>query len=131
MSMGDSSTPLGKVRGLGAARSGGGHWLDERLSSVALILLSVWLLASLLLLPDLHQPTVFEWLRSATGAVPMALFVILSFVHGLEGMKVIVDDYVHDEGNRIACNIVLLFAAVGGAAFALFALAKIAFGAAA
>ena len=131
MSMGDSSTPLGKVRGLGAARSGGGHWLDERLSSVALILLSVWLIASLVLLPDLHQPTVFEWLRSATGAVPMALFVILSFVHGLEGMKVIVDDYVHDEGNRIACNIVLLFAAVGGAAFALFALAKIAFGAAA
>ena len=131
MSMGDSSTPLGKVRGLGPARSGGGHWLDERISSVALILLSVWLLASLLLLPDLHQPTVFEWLRSATGAVPMALFVILSFVHGLEGMKVIVDDYVHDEGNRIACNIVLLFASVGGAAFALFALAKIAFGAAA
>jgi len=131
MSMGESSTPLGKVRGLGPARSGGGHWLDERLSSVALVLLSVWLLASLLLLPDLHQPTVFEWLRSATGAVPMALFVILSFVHGLEGMKVIVDDYVHDEGNRIACNIVLLFAAVGGAAFALFALAKIAFGAAA
>ena len=131
MSMGDSSTPLGKVRGLGAARSGGGHWLDERLSSVALILLSVWLIASFVLLPDLHQPTVFEWLRSATGAVPMALFVILSFVHGLEGMKVIVDDYVHDEGNRIACNIVLLFAAVGGAAFALFALAKIAFGAAA
>ena len=131
MSMGDSSTPLGKVRGLGAARSGGGHWLDERLGSVALILLSVWLLASLAMLPDLHQPTLFEWLRSATGAVPMALFVILSFVHGLEGMKVIVDDYVHDEGNRIACNIVLLFAAVGGAAFALFALAKIAFGAAA
>ena len=131
MSMGDSSTPLGKVRGLGAARSGGGHWLDERLGSVALILLSVWLLASLAMLPDLHQPTLFEWLRSATGAVPMALFVILSFVHGLEGMKVIVDDYVHAEGNRIACNIVLLFAAVGGAAFALFALAKIAFGAAA
>ena len=131
MSMGDSSTPLGKVRGLGPARSGGGHWLDERLSSVALILLSVWLIASLVLLPDLHQPTVFEWLRSTTGAVPMALLVILSFVLGLEGMKVIVDDYVHDEGNRIACNIVLLFAAVGGAAFALFALAKIAFGAAA
>ena len=131
MSMGESSTPLGKVRGLGPARSGGGHWLDERISSVALVPLSVWLLASLLLLPDLHQPTVFEWLRSATGAVPMALFVILSFVHGLEGMKVIVDDYVHDEGNRIASNIVFLFAAVGGAAFALFALAKIAFGAAA
>jgi succinate dehydrogenase / fumarate reductase membrane anchor subunit len=55
--------------------------------------------------------------------------VILSFIHGLEGLKVVVDDYVHDEGNRVACNIVLLFAAVGGASIALFALAKIAFGA--
>ncbi len=128
MSRGDSSTPLGKVRGLGAARSGGGHWLDERIGSVALILLSVWLLASLLMLPALDQKTLFEWLHSPLGAVPMALFVILSFVHGLEGMKVIVDDYVHDEGNRVACHILLLFAAIGGAAFALFALARIAFG---
>jgi succinate dehydrogenase / fumarate reductase membrane anchor subunit len=128
MSLGDSSTPLGKVRGLGAARSGGGHWMDERITSVALVLLSVWLLASLLWLPGLDQKTLAEWLRSPLGAVPMALFVILSFVHGLEGMKVVVDDYVHDEGNRVACHIVLLFAAIGGAAFALFALAKIAFG---
>ena len=128
MSLGDSSTPLGKVRGLGAARSGGGHWLDERIASVALVLLSVWLLASLLWLPGLDQKTLAEWLRSPLGAVPMALFVILSFVHGLEGMKVIVDDYVHDEGNRVACHIALLFVAIGGAAFALFALAKIAFG---
>jgi succinate dehydrogenase / fumarate reductase membrane anchor subunit len=128
MSLGDSSTPLGKVRGLGAARSGGGHWMEERISSVALVLLSVWLLASILMLPALDQKTLYEWLRSPLGAVPMTLFVILSFVHGLEGMKVIVDDYVHDEGNRVACNIVLLFAAVGGSAFALFALAKIAFG---
>ncbi len=131
MSLGDSSTPLGKVRGLGAARSGGGHWMEERISSVALVLLSVWLLASLLMLPALDQQTLHEWLRSPLGAVPMALFVILSFIHGLEGLKVVVDDYVHDDGNRVACHIILLFAAIGGAAFALFALARIAFGAAA
>lgn len=128
MSLGDSSTPLGKVRGLGAAHSGGGHWMDERITSIALILLSVWLIASLLWLPGLDQKTLAEWLRSPLGAVPMALFVILSFVHALEGMKVVVDDYVHDEGNRVACHIVLLFAAIGGSAFALFALARIAFG---
>ena len=44
-------------------------------------------------------------------------------------MKVVVDDYVHEEGNRFAINIVLLFLAVGGGALALFALARIAFGA--
>ncbi len=61
----------------------------------------------------------------------MALFVIVSFIHALDGMKVVVDDYVHDEGNRFAAKTFLLFFAVGGAALALFALARIAFGGAA
>ena len=128
MSVGESSTPLGKVRGLGSARSGGEHWLTERVTSVALLLLGAWFVASLLLLPDLKQGTVAEWLSKPSGAVPMALFVVTSFVHALAGMKVVVDDYVHDEGNRFAANTALLFLAIGGGALALFALAKIAFG---
>ena len=128
MSVGESSTPLAKVRGLGSARSGGEHWLGERVTSVALLLLGAWFIASILMLPDLKRSTVAEWLSAPSGAVPMALFVITSFVHALDGMKVVVDDYVDDEGNRFAINTALLFAAVGGAALALFALAKIAFG---
>lgn len=129
MSLGDSASPLGKVRGLGSAREGGEHWLTERVTSVALLLLGTWLIASLLLLPALDRGTVAEWLRGPAGAVPMALFIIIGFKHALDGMKVIVDDYVHEEGNRFALNILLLFLAVGGGALALFALAKIALGA--
>ena len=128
MSVGDSSTELAKVRGLGSAREGGEHWIGERVSSIALLLLGVWLIASLLFLPALDYATVSEWLRTPLGAVPMALFVITSFYHGLDGLKVVVDDYVADEGNRFALNTALLFLAVGGAAFALFALAKVALG---
>ena len=130
MSLGESASPLGKVRGLGSARSGGEHWLSERATSIALLLLGVWLLASFLLLPDLSLRTVREWLRAPSGAIPMGLLVITGFVHGLDGLKVVVDDYVHDEGNRFALNLLLLFAAIGGAAIALFALARLAFGAA-
>jgi len=61
----------------------------------------------------------------------MVLLIVVGFKHALDGMKVIVDDYVHDEGNRFALNTLLLFLAVGGGALALFALARIAFGAAA
>ena len=131
MSLGDSATPLGKVRGLGSAREGGEHWLSERVTSIALLLLGTWLIASLLLLPALDQRTVLEWLRAPSGAVPMALLVIVGFKHALDGMKVVVDDYVHEPGNNFAVNLVLLFLAVAGAAIALFALARIAFGAAA
>ena len=131
MSVGDSATPLAKVRGLGSARHGGEHWLSERVTSVALLLLGVWFIASLLMLPALDQRTLAEWLREPSGAVPMALFIITSFWHGLDGLKVAVDDYVDDEGNRFAVNTLLLFLAVAGAALCLFALGKIAFGAAA
>src|SRR3954454_6281856 len=116
MSVGESSTPLGKVAGLGSAREGGEHWLTERVTSIALLLLGLWLVASLLFLPALDRATLVEWLRGASGAVPMALLIVVGFVHGLQGMKVIVDDYVHDEGNRFALNTLLLFAAIGGAA---------------
>jgi succinate dehydrogenase / fumarate reductase membrane anchor subunit len=126
-----SSSPLGGVRGLGSAHHGGTHWIRERLTSAALLLLGLWLAASLVLLPSLDQRTVAEWLRSASGAVPMALFVISAFIHAIDGLKVVVDDYVHEPGNNIFLNGLILFAGIGGLALALFSLAKIAFGAAA
>ena len=131
MSQGESATPLGKVRGLGSAHHGGGHWLEERFTSVALLLLSFWLLFSFLMLPNLELATLKEWLGSAWGAIPMALLIVTAFRHGLDGLKVAVDDYVHDEGNRIGVHFALNMLAIAGAAISLFALAKIVFGAAA
>jgi succinate dehydrogenase / fumarate reductase membrane anchor subunit len=131
MSQAESATPPGQVRGLGTAREGGQHWLEERFTSVALVLLSFWLLFSLLMLPVLDYDTLRNWLGSAWGAIPMALLIVTAFKHGLDGLKVTVDDYVHDEGNRIALHYLLAMAAIAGASVALFALAKIVFGAAA
>ena len=124
-----SSTPLGRVRALGSAQHGGGHWLRERLTSAALLLLGTWFIASLIMLPALDHRTVSEWLRSTAGAVPMALFVITAFIHAIDGLKVVVDDYVHDAGNNFFLNGLILFAGMGGMALALFSLARVAFGA--
>ncbi len=128
MSAQDGSTALGRVRGLGSARHGGEHWIRERLTSAALLLLTIWLVASLLMLPSLDQRTIVEWLRSASGAVPMALLVIVAFVHAIDGLKVVIDDYVHDGGSNFAVNGLVVFAGYGGMALALFSLARIAFG---
>lgn len=128
MSQGESATPLGKVRGLGSAHHGGGHWLEERFTSVALVVLALWLIFSLIMLPVLDHATIKEWLGSAWGAIPMTLLIVTAFKHGLDGLKVAVDDYVHDEGNRIGIHFALNMAAIAGASVALFALAKIVFG---
>ena len=129
MSTGESSTPLGQVRGTGSAQHGGEHWLHERLTSAALLLLGLWLIFSLLLLPSLDRLTLTEWLGAPSGAVPMILLVITAFVHAVDGLKTVVDDYVHDAGSRLLVHGILTFAGVGAGALALFSLAKIAFGA--
>jgi succinate dehydrogenase / fumarate reductase membrane anchor subunit len=131
MSIGESSTPLGKVRGLGSARDGGEHWLTERVTSLALLLLGTWFIASLLFLPKLDQRTLVEWLHAPSGAIPMALLIVVGFKHALDGMKVFIDDYVHEAGSNFVINTLLLFLAVAGAAIALYALAALAFGGAA
>ena len=127
----DSATPLGQVRGTGSAHHGGEHWLRERLTSAALLLLGLWLILSLLLLPTLDRSTVVEWLRLPSGAVPMALLVVIVFIHSVDGLKTVVDDYVHDESSRLLLHGILTFAGIGAGSLALFSLAKIAFGAAA
>ena len=125
-----SSTPLGEVRGTGSAHHGGEHWLRERLTSAALLLLGLWLIISLLLLPSLDRTILIEWLHMASGAVPMALLVVTAFIHAVDGLKTVVDDYVHDEGGRLLWHGILTFAGIGGGSLALFSLARIAFGAA-
>ena len=131
MSVGETSTPLGQVRGTGSAKHGGEHWVRERLTSAASLLLGLWLLLSLMLLPRLDRLTLTEWLQAPSGAVPMALLIVIGFIHSVDGLKTAVDDYVHDQDSRLLIHGILTFVGIGAGSVALFSLAKIAFGAAA
>ena len=124
-------TPLGRVRGLGSARHGARDWWAVRLNSVALTVLYVWLAVSLIRLPALDHVTVTEWLRHPLAAVPMLLLVAATFWHVKHGLREVIDDYVHDEGNKAFWLIVLNFLVLFGAALGLFAVLSIAFGGAA
>ena len=121
-------TPLARVRGLGSAREGGHHWWTERMTSVATLALFIWLLVSLLRLPAVDYRTVNEWLEQPLAAVPMLLLIVSTFWHLKLGMQVVIEDYVHEEGWKFLSILLLNFAAVIGAAFALFAVLKIALG---
>jgi succinate dehydrogenase / fumarate reductase membrane anchor subunit len=126
--MGDG-TELGRVRGLGAAHEGEEGWMQQRMTAVGNLLLVGFLVISIILLPDLSYPTVSEWLRHPLPAVAMALLVVNVFWHARLGLRELIGDYVHDDGNKFACFLFVNFAWAGGTAFSLFCLAKVAFSA--
>ena len=121
-------TAIGRVRGLGSARSGTHHWWLGRLTSVSTLLLFVWLLVSLLRLPRLDHEMVTEWLASPLAAVPMLLLIVSTFWNTKLGMQVIIEDYVHDEGMKLFTLTLLNFFVIGLGALAFFSVLKIAFG---
>ena len=118
-------------RAAGTAPHGGEHWIRERLTSAALLLLGLWLVLSFLLLPRFDRLTLTEWLQAPSGAVPIALLIVTPIIHSVDGLKTVVDDYVHDEGSRLLLHGILTFVGIGAGSLALFSLARIAFGAAA
>ena len=122
-----SETPLGRVRGLGPAGEGAEHWWEERLSSVAVLLLFVWLLVSVVRLPGLDYETLRAWLAQPLAAVPMLLLIVTLFWHAAMGCQVVVEDYVHEEGSRFFWIMLIKFAAFFAAALAAFSVLKIAF----
>jgi succinate dehydrogenase / fumarate reductase membrane anchor subunit len=119
-------TPLARVEGLGAAHSGVEHFWKERVTAAALVPLSVWLVVAGLSLAGQDRETVLAYLHEPIHAVLMVLFVLASVMHMILGIQVVIEDYVHHEGAKIA----LLLAnrtfgwAVGAAAiFAMFRIA--------
>jgi succinate dehydrogenase / fumarate reductase membrane anchor subunit len=121
-------TSLGRVRGLGSARSGATHWWHERLTSVASLILLVWFVVSLIRLPDLSYSTVSQWLAQPLAAVPMLLLIVTIFWHLASGLRVVVEDYVHEEGGKLFWLVAINFASLFAAALSAFAVLRIAFG---
>ena len=121
-------TPLRKVRGLGSAKEGTDHFWRIRVSSVALIPLSLFAVGLVLSLAGASFEETRAVLAQPFVTLLLALFILVSLDHMRLGMQVIIEDYVHDEGLKVASLMLNLFFVVVIGALSLFALLKIAFG---
>ena len=122
---------LGRVRGYGSAKEGVGHWWTQRLTSVALVVLGCWFVVSLLGLPDHDLATVCTWMRSWWRAPALVLFVLTCAWHSQLGMRVIIEDYVHEVGAKTLAIGVSSFAHIVIAAIGVIAVLRVALGSAA
>jgi len=124
--MNSAETPLHKVRGMGSSHSGTGHFWHERVTSVALIPLSLWFAYAMLGLAGTSEVTALQFLAHPWNAILMGAFVVFSLWHAYLGLQVVVDDYIHTTGTKIFLLLTIRFAVIAVTATCLFAIVRIA-----
>ena len=116
---------LGRVRGLGASKSGVEHWWVERLTAIALVPLTVWFVISVLTLLGAEQPAVVAWAGRPVNTVLLLALVIMTFHHMQLGLQVVIDDYVR--ASHLAVTLLNKGAAMMLGLFSIVAILKMAF----
>ena len=121
-------TKLGLARGLGSAKEGTHHWWVQRVTSVALIPLSLWFIWSLAVLGGADHATVSAWLAAPVNAILMLLFIAATFHHMHLGVQVVIEDYVHHKAAKLTLLLGVKLASAALAVASAFAVLKVAFG---
>ena len=128
MAVGDMSTPLKHVRGLGPAKSGTGHFWRQRLTAVANVPLTIAFVLIVVALLGRNHAAAQQILASPLVAIVMLLFIGSITYHMRIGMQVIIEDYVHEETAKLALIMLNTFFAVAVALASAYAIFKLSFG---
>lgn len=120
-------SPLGRVLGLGAAGDGPAHWWSQRVSAVALVLLTAWFMLSAVGLQLGSHGAVAGWLAEPINTVMMILLVATIAYHSMIGVQVVLEDYTGG-WVRIAGLLLAQFLHVLLAGVAVIAILRVAFG---
>ena len=124
----DLRTPLARARGLGSARAGVHHWWAQRLTAIALIPLVVWFAISLVMMSGADYGAVRAWIGSPMVMVLLILTIAVGLHHGQLGLQVVIEDYVHGDGSKLALIVTVRFVAVLFGLAAIVAVLRIGFG---
>ncbi|MEE9586943.1 MAG: succinate dehydrogenase, hydrophobic membrane anchor protein [Hyphomicrobiaceae bacterium] len=126
---GGMRTPLGKVRGLGPAKSGSKHFWWQRVTGVANLCLVVFMLFVIIGLVGADHATVKQTLSAPLVAVLLLLLILSGVYHMRLGMQVIIEDYISGEGLKIIALVLNTFFAIFVGSVCLFAVLKLSLGA--
>ncbi|GAC1344364.1 MAG: succinate dehydrogenase, hydrophobic membrane anchor protein [Acetobacteraceae bacterium] len=87
-------TQLGRARGTGSAHSGVHHWYAERITSIALVPLTLWFIVSMVRLTGAPQESVALWAGHPVNTVLLLALIAMTFHHMQLGIQVVLEDYV-------------------------------------
>ena len=126
--MGDLRTPLSRVKGLGSAREGTSHFWHQRLTSLLLIPLVLWIGFTIAALPADHAALV-EWVRQPLVTLGLVLLVAAVFYHAKLGLQVVIEDYISSHARRTLVLLISSLLCLLAGVIGVLAVLKISFGA--
>jgi succinate dehydrogenase / fumarate reductase membrane anchor subunit len=126
--MADIRTPLKKVEGLGSARDGTVHFWRQRVTAIASIPLTLFFIGFLIAMNGADYAELRAALANPLVALLIALMLISALIHMRIGMQIIIEDYVHGDGGKLALLILNTFFTIIVGVVSVFALAKLSFG---
>jgi succinate dehydrogenase / fumarate reductase membrane anchor subunit len=94
-------SPLGRVRGLGSAKSGVHHWWMQRVTSIALLPLTIWFVLSLATSAGMSHAQALAWIGQPLNAVLLLALIGLTFHHVAAGLQVIIEDYTNQDWMKV------------------------------
>jgi len=121
-------TPLARVLGRGAARSGTDHFWRQRLTAVANIPLTIAAIVIIVMLLGRNQAAAAQILGTPLVAIIMLLFIASITTHMRIGMQVIIEDYVHDEVAKLILIMANTFFCIAVALASAYGIFKLSFG---
>ena len=121
-------TELGRARGLGSAKHGVGSFIAERVSSVAMILLSIWAVWFALGAARGGYEGAQALLASPVNAALAILTLGVGLYHAMIGMRVVIEDYILRTSTKMVLLILNAFIGWGATAIATVAILKVTFG---
>jgi succinate dehydrogenase / fumarate reductase, membrane anchor subunit len=121
-------TPLARVKGLGASGHGVEHWWMHRMTAVSNIPLIVAFVIIVASLAGRSHAEALAIVSHPMVAIPLVLCCISVTNHMRLGMQIVIEDYVHDKGLKIAALLANNFFAAVIAVVCLFSVLKISFG---
>jgi succinate dehydrogenase / fumarate reductase membrane anchor subunit len=124
----DLRPDLARVRGLGSAKEGVQHWWMQRLSALALIPLTLWLVASLVAQLGAGHAAVTAWIGQPVTVGLLVLTLAATFYHAQLGLQVVIEDYVHNKTAKITSILLVKAACVALGLAGVLAVLFIAFG---
>ncbi len=121
-------TPMRRVFGLGSAGGGAEHWWAQRVSSIALIPLSLLFVVPLIgVVGAGDRASALAHFAEPFNAVIAILFLGVTALHLRQGLQVVIEDYVHSRFWRTTMLLANTLGATLLGAVGVFAVAKMAF----